>query len=97
MLIGEMSFCFFCLEAIGLPLMSVKMFTQLILNDVTTACDFLKLFQCIAPRLTNFLLEEIKLINRKSDVDLEFLSLRHLQTALICNHKVIGLLAVKGQ
>ena len=74
---------------------TVKMFAQLILNNVTAACDFLKLFQCIAPRLSNFLLEEIKLINRKRNINLEFLSLRHLQTALIGNHKVIGFLAVK--
>lgn len=40
--------------------------------------------KCIVPKLVN--LEEIKLIDRKSNVDLELLALRHLQSTFICNH-----------
>ena len=37
-----------------------------------------------------YLAKEIKLIHRKSDVNLEWLTLRHLQSLFVCNDQIIS-------
>ncbi|MCI9602332.1 MAG: hypothetical protein HFI17_17875, partial [Lachnospiraceae bacterium] len=39
--------------------------------------------------LLRYLAKEIKLIHRKSDVNLEWLTLRHLQSLFVCNDQII--------
>ena len=40
--------------------------------------------------LLRYLTKEITLIHRKGDVNLEWLTLRHLQSLFVCNNQIVG-------
>lgn len=55
------------------------------LHSAFTLCKLLHL-----SILLRYLAKEIKLIHRKSDVNLEWLTLRHLQSLFVCNDQIIS-------
>ena len=66
----------------------IKVLTELVLYFFTgTATLFKKLHYL---HLLRVLTKEIKLIHRKSDVNLELLTLGHLQALFICNNQIIS-------
>ncbi len=68
--------------------LTVKVLAELVLYFSTGAFTLCKLLPLSI--LLRYLAKEIKLIHRKSDVNLEWLTLRHLQSLFVCNDQIIS-------